>query len=301
MHLAIQSVLDQDFEDFEILVGDDSGGSLQNTVAVFNDPRLSYIANPVRLGYAGNHCALINRARGDFIAFLQHDDAWYPTFLSEVVRVLETHPGVGVVITGSNDIDTNGQVLAKRPTRMTNGIQEDPLGELLRRDCMVFLPSATVVRRSAVEADMRPWPDNNVADLAMYVDLALADHGFFYLDKPLLGYRMHLNQLSAINVSHRNSVVDMWSRYQFANPVHDEMRRAMLAQAYMARAGAYLRSNQSSPVRADLNQARRIMPGTFGPRWLTIWGISFAPWLIPLAIKLRGMVHDPVKNRFKGV
>jgi glycosyltransferase involved in cell wall biosynthesis len=294
-------VLEQDFADFEIIVGDDSGGSLQATVEAFHDPRLLYIPNPVRLGYAGNHCALINRAHGDFIAFLQHDDLWYPKFLSEVVRVLEAQSNVGLVIAGSNDIDTEGHVLARRPTRMQNGLQQDPLCELLRRDCMVFLPSATVVRRSAVQADMKPWPDNNVADLAMYVDLALAGHGFYYLDQPLLGYRMHLNQLSAINVLHRNSLIDLWSRYKFVSPAHDEMRRAMLAQAYMARAGTHLRNNQSSPVRVDLDQARKIMPGTFGLRWLTIWGISFVPWLIPLAVRLRGMVHDPVKNRFKGV
>jgi glycosyltransferase involved in cell wall biosynthesis len=95
---CLESVLNQTFQDFEIILTDD--GSVDQTVAIiesFTDPRLKLYRHPRNQGasLAANHC--LQQARGDYIAMLSSDDAWYPEKLSLQVRHLDDHPELGAV------------------------------------------------------------------------------------------------------------------------------------------------------------------------------------------------------------
>lgn len=89
---AIQSVLDQTFSHFELLVVDD--GSTDDTAAVvnnFSDDRIKYI--PVKHGgvsRARNHALKI--MGGDYVAFIDSDDVYLPKKLEAQVSFLEAHP-----------------------------------------------------------------------------------------------------------------------------------------------------------------------------------------------------------------
>lgn len=301
LHLALSSVLGQTFADFEILVGDDGDGELKEVVEAFADERIRYQRNTDRLGYAGNHCSLIARSSGDFVAFLQHDDVWHPTFLERTLAVFQDHVDVGLVVVGSSDIDEQGRTIAQRPTRMKPGIQDDPMQELLSGSSMIFLPSATIARATALAEVMKPWPDVNIADIAMYIDVALSRWRINYLGDILLGYRMHPQQLSAQELAHRSSVVDFWSSYSFSSDSHETMRRSLLSRAHMARAGILLKGGQSGSAKQDLwCAAKNLRPRVYA-RWLILSALSFAPALVPRAVRLWNCLHDPVKSRFKGI
>jgi glycosyltransferase involved in cell wall biosynthesis len=92
---AVRSVLAQDFADFELLIGDETGAA-RPLVDALADPRVDYRHNPTRLGFSRNHVALLDRARGRYVAVLHDDDRWEPTFLSRLVSVLERHPDVAM-------------------------------------------------------------------------------------------------------------------------------------------------------------------------------------------------------------
>jgi len=83
---AIQSVLAQDFSDWELIVVDD--GSTDDTPKVLasflSDPRIRYIRLP-HLGqcHARNHAQSV--AAGSLIAYLDSDNLWYPAFLAAAV------------------------------------------------------------------------------------------------------------------------------------------------------------------------------------------------------------------------
>ncbi|MEH3052924.1 MAG: glycosyltransferase family 2 protein, partial [Patulibacter minatonensis] len=78
---ALASVLAQTHADLEVIVGDDSGGELRAAVEAAGDPRVRYLAWKQRLGFAGNHAATLDLARGRYLAVLHDDDAWQPDYL----------------------------------------------------------------------------------------------------------------------------------------------------------------------------------------------------------------------------
>ncbi|MEZ4547537.1 MAG: glycosyltransferase family A protein [Thermodesulfobacteriota bacterium] len=87
---AIQSVLDQTYTDFELLVCDDaSNDHTQDTVAGFSDPRIIYKRYEKNSGVVELRNNAVNSSSGEYIAFLDDDDEWLPEKLEKQVSVLD--------------------------------------------------------------------------------------------------------------------------------------------------------------------------------------------------------------------
>jgi glycosyltransferase involved in cell wall biosynthesis len=108
---TVQSVLDQTYENFELLIIDD--GSPDKSIEIcqqFNDPRIRIIQqNNQGVSAARNNG--IRHATGDYIAFLDGDDIWLPEKLEKHVQHLESSPKVGVSFSRSAFIDQTGKPL----------------------------------------------------------------------------------------------------------------------------------------------------------------------------------------------
>lgn len=90
---AIQSVLDQTYEDFELIVVDDaSTDQTREVVASFHDERIVYIRLEVNSGVSIARNTAIAQARGEYISLLDDDDEYLPNFLAETHRALEPAP-----------------------------------------------------------------------------------------------------------------------------------------------------------------------------------------------------------------
>lgn len=90
---AIESVLGQDYEKLELFVCDDaSSDDTEQVVTRIRDPRVRYI-KLVKGGAARARNAGLEQAKGDFIAYLDSDNYWHPTFLSRMVLELLDWPG----------------------------------------------------------------------------------------------------------------------------------------------------------------------------------------------------------------
>lgn len=93
---TIQSVLNQLFNNFEIIVVDD--GSTDNSfylVSQFNDSRINIIKQSNKGAGAARNIG-INHAKADYIALLDADDFWYKEHLSELKKQIELFPEVGL-------------------------------------------------------------------------------------------------------------------------------------------------------------------------------------------------------------
>lgn len=97
---SLESVASQTFTDFEVVVVDD--GSTDNGAALarrFPDDRVRVISQTNSgPGHARNRG--VDAARGELVAFLDADDEWLPSYLSESVRLLTLHPGAATVSSG---------------------------------------------------------------------------------------------------------------------------------------------------------------------------------------------------------
>lgn len=82
---AIESVLKQDYTNWELIIIDDFSSSyqqLQTFITVLNDPRITYIRNEFNSGACAVRNQAIQMARGHLITGLDDDDEWLPTRLS---------------------------------------------------------------------------------------------------------------------------------------------------------------------------------------------------------------------------
>ena len=102
---AIQSVLDQSFKDFELIIVDDGGSDRSMAIArSFDDPRIRIVSQKNR-GLAGARNTGIACARAPLVALLDSDDRWHEDKLLLHYVHLQANPGIGVSYSGSRLID----------------------------------------------------------------------------------------------------------------------------------------------------------------------------------------------------
>jgi len=95
---AIESVLTQDYQDFELIINDDASSDGSFDVArSFRDPRIRLYRNEVSVGIPGNWNLAMARSSGRYVKYLFQDDVLYPDCLSSMLGVIKMHENVGIV------------------------------------------------------------------------------------------------------------------------------------------------------------------------------------------------------------
>ena len=146
---AVESVLKQTFQDFEIIVVSD-GPNDQNKVIIekFADPRIRYFEHPFNKGAPAARNTGIKNSSGEFIAFLDDDDEWYENKLSKQLAAFNSNDNkVGVVVAGVKAIDKQGHVLFIHLPKHEGILR--PHSELLRK-CFIWT-SSIMIRRELTE------------------------------------------------------------------------------------------------------------------------------------------------------
>lgn len=145
---AIQSVLDQTVQDFELLIVDDASPDRSIEVCQqFTDSRIRILHQENR-GLAGSRNTGIRHAQGEYLAFLDGDDLWLPEKLERHLQHLEACPQVGISFSRSEFIDESGKPLG---TYLMPKLSHITVADLLRAN-PVGNGSAAVVRRSVLDA-----------------------------------------------------------------------------------------------------------------------------------------------------
>ena len=142
---TIDSVLRQDFDDFEIIVIDD--GSTDRSLAVVNaicDPRLRVFSQS-NTGVERARNFGFSQSSGSFIVFLDADDLMRSHRLSKQIDLFDSDQDLVLVGTWANVIDHSGKLIGSIcPPTSNTAIQ---LGHLFRNQ---FVNSSVMVRRSAI-------------------------------------------------------------------------------------------------------------------------------------------------------
>lgn len=196
---SIQSVLDQTFQDFELIIVDD--GSSDDTEAVvgrFDDPRIRYIYQENK-GISGAHNTGVRNAKGQYIIFLGSDDLWLPKLLELEVLILDTNPDIGLVYAKAQAINGDGNVMSQ----MSGALQKYPgetlksalygnfvctITALIRRECFDRVGLFDETLKARVDYDM--W-----IRMAKY-------YRFAHIDKVLAHFRMHAGRYTGAMSKH---------------------------------------------------------------------------------------------------
>jgi glycosyltransferase involved in cell wall biosynthesis len=205
---AVQSVVDQTFTDWELLIIDD--GSTDETRNVLKqirerDDRIHVLhqnnggaakARNQGITYPGDH---------ELIAFIDSDDLWESYHLSEAVQVIEQYPSVGLVFARTESIDHAGKLSEQgaqarmRAMNMPRKLQKQSdssmdsstilldesrlLTALLNEEICPHTPTV-VLRRESIGQHRFPSHLIVLEDLYFWAQLASSGLGFAFIDRP---------------------------------------------------------------------------------------------------------------------
>lgn len=113
---AIQSVLDQTYTNWELLIVDDcSTDETDEILSSLHDDRIKRYRNKRNSGVAVSRNRALKEAKGRWIAFLDSDDLWYPQKLEKQISFMEKN-GYSFTYTNYEEIDTNGKTMGIKVT-----------------------------------------------------------------------------------------------------------------------------------------------------------------------------------------
>ncbi len=162
---SIDSVLSQTYSAWELLLVDDGSSDGSTAIALqcaMHHPRqVRYLEHPghINRGMSASRNLGIRQATGDYIAFLDADDAWFPYTLQEQVAMLEAHREAAMVFgpllwwyswTG-NPEDSHRDYVERLGVPPDTLIKPPRLLSLFLLD-KAAVPSGILVRREAIEA-----------------------------------------------------------------------------------------------------------------------------------------------------
>jgi glycosyltransferase involved in cell wall biosynthesis len=296
---AIDSVLAQTYGDFEIVVSDDSG-RMGPIAGSFRDARVRYHPNPDPDGPAANLRRAVSLARGRLLAILNDDDSWEPSFLSTVVSMFDADPGLGVVFT--DDFFEIAGRRVRRRLAYAPGRHDAFLRPLLEHSMPA---SAAVATRAVWEEGERTVPlrGDMIGDVTVWLRAAAAGHPFHYVSEPLAVSRLSREQLSWSDDSLPARAIASLTAFRFEDPLCEQLRRARLAEAFLARANVHLRRRQYRCARADIGRARatagvgiRGILALAGVQRLAMGWMAYRPWALAPAIEAWRRVRPPLSR-----
>jgi len=115
---AIKSVLNQTYQNFEIIIIDDSpNNETEKVVKELQDNRMKYVRNQVRKGNPGAKNQGVRESSSDskYIAFLDDDDEYLPLFLEKTIKRLEEEKDIAIATTYAELRDLSGAKIGDNP------------------------------------------------------------------------------------------------------------------------------------------------------------------------------------------
>lgn len=213
---CIQSVLDQTFQDFEIIITDDasSDGTVQ-LIKKFKDHRIKLFRHTTNKGasVAANNC--ISHASGKYIAMLNSDDAWYSNKLDVQVSYLEEHPEIGAVFGRVDWVDEKGQPITNKNFHhkdlfdVSNRTRFEWLKYFFYKGNCLCHPCSLVRRECYQKIGLLNPALANLPDFDLWIRLCL-HYEIIVLDRKLIKFRKMTNEENASGDTNTSRV-----RYRF--------------------------------------------------------------------------------------
>lgn len=196
---SVDSVLSQDFSDFELVVLDDQStdGSFEYLQAI-KDPRFRLLRNDVNKGLFYNLNKLVSETSGKLVKLWSQDDIMYPYCLSKMKAIHDKYPQIGFSYSQRDIIDEHGKVSSKVVVDNTPELISTDLhalisfytGSIAGNIANVCIDREVLLKTGPFREDMKIS-----ADFDMWVRLA-EHHPVGFSNEKLIQLRDHSGQLS---------------------------------------------------------------------------------------------------------
>jgi glycosyltransferase involved in cell wall biosynthesis len=183
---AVQSVLNQSFSDFELILVDDGSDQVLPVEFIESDRRIRYIRQKNQ-GPAAARNAGIDATSSEYIAFLDSDDVFFPNKLERQLDLMDRNPTITLSHTSYFQMGANGDSGELVPSGIFSGIVYPDL----IKSCPIATPTV-VLRRSAIGNNLRFNEKIRIGeDILFWIDLTLSNHMILGINEPLTKVRLH--------------------------------------------------------------------------------------------------------------
>lgn len=195
---TLDSVKQQTFRDYEIIFWDNMSTDNSAEIALSYGEPLRYFRGEEFLPLGAARNAAIEKAEGEYIAFLDCDDIWLAEKLERQVKLLDSNKELGLVYSDSYIIDGNGDLRGNTYFHGIKPFRGNAFNELFQCN---FIPMLTVAIRREVLSKVGIF--NPKYEIAEEYDLWLriAEHyPIDFIEQPLAKYRFYSESGSQRNI-----------------------------------------------------------------------------------------------------
>lgn len=269
---AVQSILDQTFQDYEIVICDDA--STDDTPTVCRDleqldRRIRTLRQSNNVGILGSWQAGLAASRGRYFVILDDDNCFLPTFLEKAVAALQATPIAVYVFTDewfvNAERNRNVQVTEAASkqygrTGLMPGLHEDSSFIALRQS--PGINSSLFDRQKLVDAGGFRTLGGELADFDVFLNLAYLKKSCYYIPERLLEYRIHAGANTATLADRtdqaKTSIAILQSLSFEGQAEHYRRRRLAGNHVWLSRALAL--HGDFGAARKEVKKARLLTP-----------------------------------------
>jgi len=216
---AVDSILNQSFQDFELILIDDA--SEDDTQKVLDelrekDKRIRFFSNDKNLGNGPTRNIGLNASRGEYIAMLGDDDISLPNRLEVQQKYLNDHPDVNLVFSTYFKADNNLSILGVEPKNIINGEFPDKPPQIFRQlylDRCDIVDSSCMFRRKILKHVGGYGTTSTGTDRTFFLKIAAKGYQIKAIQEPLIivrsssNYHQHLQANRSMVYENRVKVV----------------------------------------------------------------------------------------------
>ena len=244
----IQSVLDQTFSDFELIICDDrSTDNSRVVIESFQDIRIKKCFNDKNLGVVANINKAISLTRGKYVVVIGSDDLMFPDNLKRKVEVLEKNPHVGLIYSDFVDIDEEGNSTGRRRARNPSHdavyAKEDFFVRLMEESNFIASPSVVVRKECYSRLGLYDERLRAAQDYEMWLRISL-HYDCAYLSDSLVQYRWH-----STNVTH-----DYLNENRQAGSAQESLCKEIAMESYHAFKKDFLSNVSLAKIYEDIGR-----------------------------------------------
>lgn len=187
---AIESILNQTFDDFEFIIIDDcSKNDVKSVIESYHNNKIRYIRNQQNLGVTGALNVGIENAKAQYIARMDSDDISLPQRLEKQLAFLEKNPDIGVVSSAFLKFPKNEEI------KLPQNDEEIKQTLVFSHNCICH-PAVMINRSQIPQEELKYNIDDKICeDYGLWLRLVKYTK-FSNLDDVLLNYRWHKNSIS---------------------------------------------------------------------------------------------------------
>jgi glycosyltransferase involved in cell wall biosynthesis len=203
LHKAIESILNQAYRNFELLlINDGSTDSTRQIMQSFSDERIRIIDNHGNKGLVYSFNTGIEQAKGKYIARMDADDISYPERFAVQVDWLERNPSTSIVAAYIEFIDEEDKPAGTWPLDRKVITYKEIRHMLPRENCIAH---PTVMGRADVFRQFMYMPYQKTEDYDLWLRIATAGLVIEKIPQVLLKYRVHQSSYTSSKLRKRNN------------------------------------------------------------------------------------------------